>query len=302
MERNRGVALILALLVLSFLTVLGGALLTTSTIDIWISDNYKTATQSLYLAEAGIEDARELLRTSGRIPTDFLNASAGFDRQLATVDDQPLIPSRQLVDVSGQPSGRYEVWLTNDNADGVVSLTDSNQVLNLMSVGQIGSTRKTIEVTVQKGRFPDTDSDPRLKSVAGLESLAASITKNADLYTGATLGSAGGPSDYRVIAVEGNLDLGPGTGYGILLLRGELTVVGDITWNGLIVVIGQGVLRWKPVVTGVINGGLFTARTRAVDGSLLSTPMGVMYNITDAAQIKTANQAFPFSPIAIKEK
>jgi Tfp pilus assembly protein PilX len=302
-ERNRGVALILALLVLSFLTVLGGALLTTSTIDIWISDNYKTATQSLYLAEAGIEDARELLRTSVRIPTDFLNASAGFDRQLATVDDQPLIPSRQLVDVSGQPSGRYEVWLTNDNADGVVSLTDSNQVLNLISVSQIGSTRKTIEVTVQKGRFPDTDSDPRLKSVAGLESLAASITKNAtDLYTGATLGSAGGPSDYRVIAVEGNLDLGPGTGYGILLLRGELTVVGDVTWNGLIVVIGQGVILWKPGVTGIINGGLFAARTRAADGSLLNTPMSVMYDITDATQIKAANRLFPFSPIAIREK
>src|SRR5262249_32633281 len=89
-ERNRGVALILALLVLSFLPSPGGALLTTSPIDIWISDNYKTAAQSLYLAEAGIEDARELLRTSGRIPTDLLNASAGFDRQLATVDDQPL--------------------------------------------------------------------------------------------------------------------------------------------------------------------------------------------------------------------
>jgi Tfp pilus assembly protein PilX len=303
MERDRGVALILALLVLSFLTVLGGALLTTSTIDIWISDNYKTATQSLYLAEAGIEDARELLRTSGRTPTDFLNASAGFDRQLATVDDQPLIPSRQLVDVSGQPSGRYEVWLTNDNAEGVVSLTDGNEVLNLMSVAQIGSTRKTIEVTVQKGRFPDTDSDPRLKSVAGPESLAASITKNAtDLYTGAALGSAGGPSDYRVIVVEGNLDLGPGTGYGILLLRGELTVVGDITWNGLIVVIGQGVIHWKPGVTGIIDGGLFAARTRAVDGSLLSTPMSVMYDITDTTQIKAGNRLFPFTPIAIREK
>jgi hypothetical protein len=30
--------------------------------------------------------------------------------------------------------------------------------------------------------------------------------------------------------------------------------------------------------------------------------MDVMYNITDAAQIKAANQVFPFSPIAIKEK
>ena len=303
MERDRGVALILALLVLSFLTVLGGAVLTTSTIDIWISDNYKTATQSLYLAEAGIEDARELLRMSGRTPTDFLNASAGLDRQIATRDDQPLIASRQLADTSGQPSGRYEVWLTNDNADGVASPTDTNQVLNLKSVGQIGSSRKTVEVTVQKGRFPDTDSDPRLKSVAGLESLASSVTRNAtDVYSGATLGSIGGPGDYRVIVVQGNLDLGPGTGYGILLLPGELTIVGDITWNGLIVLIGQGALHWKPGVMGIINGGLFTARTRAADGSLLSTPMDVMYNITDTAQIKAANQLFPFSPIAIKEK
>ena len=303
MERDRGVALILALLVLSFLTVLGGAVLTTSTIDIWISDNYKTATQSLYLAEAGIEDARELLRMSGRTPTDFLNASAGLDRQIATRDDQPLIASRQLADTSGQPSGRYEVWLTNDTADGVASLTDTNQVLNLKSVGQIGSTRKTVEVTVQKGRFPDTDSDPRLKSVTGLESLASSVTRNAtDVYTGATLGSIGGPGDYRVIVVQGNLDLGPGTGYGILLLPGELTIVGDITWNGLIVLIGQGAVHWKPGVMGIINGGLFTARTRAADGSLLSTPMDVMYNITDVAQIKAANQLFPFSPIAIKEK
>ena len=62
MSPERGVALIVALLFLSFLTMLGGALLTTSTIDIWISDNYKTSTESLYLAEAGIEEARELIR------------------------------------------------------------------------------------------------------------------------------------------------------------------------------------------------------------------------------------------------
>src|SRR5215510_2808476 len=97
-ERNRGVALILALLVLSFLTVLGGALLTTSTIDIWISDNYKGATQSVYLAEAGIDHARELLRTSGHSPTELLNASAGLDGGLLTGDDQPFITSRELTD------------------------------------------------------------------------------------------------------------------------------------------------------------------------------------------------------------
>src|SRR5947207_5501008 len=123
-RENRGVALILALLILSFLTVLGGALLTTSTIDIWISDNYKTSTQTLYVAEAGIDHAREMLRTSASTPTQLLTAAAGPDRLLSTStdlstllasDDQPLIPSdpslrsvgQPLIDSSGQIAGYY---------------------------------------------------------------------------------------------------------------------------------------------------------------------------------------------------
>jgi hypothetical protein len=102
--------------------------------------------------------------------------------------------------------------------------------------------------------------------------------------------------------VEGDLNLGPGTGYGLLLVRGELNVVGTLNWNGLILVIGQGVVRWSPGITGTINGGLFTARTRATDGSLLVTPTDVTYNITDPAQIRAANQSFPYNTIAIKER
>src|ERR1043165_387159 len=95
-ENNRGVALILALLVLSFLTVLGGALLTTSTIDIWISDNYKTATQALYLAEDGIDDGRDLLRRSAQTVSQLLAVAAGPDGRLSTADDRPLIASQLL--------------------------------------------------------------------------------------------------------------------------------------------------------------------------------------------------------------
>src|ERR1700757_3093635 len=102
MEQNRGIALILAMLVLSFLTILGGALLTTSTIDIWISDNYKTYTVNLYLAEAGVDYGREILLKSVHTPSELLSAAAGADHQLSTStdlstllasDDQPLIPS-----------------------------------------------------------------------------------------------------------------------------------------------------------------------------------------------------------------
>lgn len=275
MEPNRGVALILALLVLSFLTILGSALLTTSTIDIWISDNYKTSTQSLYLAEAGIEHAREVLRTSSHTPTELLNMFA----------EQPFLAAQELIDTSGQSAGDYDVWLRNDNADGMAWLSDSNEVLTLVSIGQIRGARKTIEVTVKKARFPETDVDPRLKTVSGLESLVASITKNAtDIY------------DY------GSVDIGPTAGHGILLVRGELNVTGDLMWNGLLLVIGQGVMHVNSGVSTTINGGLLIARTRAPDGTPLGAPADVTFSINNAAEVKAATQSFPYNPIAIKER
>jgi Tfp pilus assembly protein PilX len=292
-DHDRGVALILALLVLSFLSILGGALLTTSTIDIWISDNYKTSTQSLYVAEAGIDHAREVLRTSGRTPTDLLNMFAG----------RPLL-SQQLIDSSGRSGGYYSVWLRNDNGDGMASLTDSNEILTLVSLGEVGSSRKTIEVTVQKGKFPETDADPRLKTVGGLEKLVAGIARNAtDIYAAPkTVGDIGNPSNYRVVVVNGDADLGPGTGYGILLVTGDVTVAGNFTWNGLVLIIGQGVLHPANGVYGTINGGLFIARTRAPDGTLLDAPADVVFNINNTAEMKAANQLFPFNPVAIKER
>ena len=293
-ETQRGIALILALLVLSFLTILGTALLTTSTIDIWISDNYKNSTQSLYAAEAGIDHARELIRADGHTLTALLTACAGPDHLLLTADDEPLI---------ARGAGNYEVWLRNDNAEGAATATDSNEIVTLVSTGQVGTARKTIEVTIQKGSFPRTDSDPRLQTVTGLESLANSITKNAtDVYERGTLINVGSPVNYRVVVVNGNLDLGSGTGYGMLLVRGDLHIIGNVTWNGLIVVLGRGVMETDSGTAAIVNGGLFIARTQAPDGSLLAAPADVMFSITDPAQMRMANQSFPYNPIAIRER
>ncbi len=298
-DSNRGVALILALLVLSFLSVLGGALLTTSTIDIWISDNYKTATQSLYLAEAGIDFGRELIRTSPRSVSELLAAAAGMDLQLGTADDQSFVPKRK----AESSSGSYEVWLRNDNADGAGAWFDTNETVTLISISEVGSSRKTIEATIRRGGFPETPADPRLQTVTGLEGLVTSIVHNADtVYTEAVLTNIGSPADYRVVSANGNLALGPGTGYGVLLVQGELTLTGGVTWNGLILVIGQGVVRWSPGAMATLNGGFFVAKTRTGSGSLLATPESVTFSITDPAEIKAANRRFPFNPISIREK
>ena len=326
MRPNRGVALILALLVLSFLTILGSALLTTATIDVWISENYKTATQNLYLTEAAIDQARDALRVSANTATQLLTAAAGTDGLLATSpdltvllasDDQPLIPAdpslrstgQQLLDRTGKIVGHYYVWLRN---------ADDNGILTLLGFGLIGNARKVIEVTIQKARFPDlpgTDShlDPRLTTVAGLESLVASITRYAsDVYNPAkqaqSITDYGGTTNYRVAVINGDVNLGPGLGYGILLVRGAVRVVGPFNWNGLILIIGQGALSWTNGTTGIINGGIFIARTRAPDGSLLTAPGDIAADVSpaaifyDATAIRSANQYFPYNPIAIRER
>jgi Tfp pilus assembly protein PilX len=304
LKRERGVALILALLVLSFLTILGGALLTTSTIDIWISDNYKTSTQNLYIAEAGIDYGREVLRTSNLTPSQLLATAAGPDQLLATAtdlatllasDDQPLIPSDPAMRSTGQPlfdsagdiAGYYYVWLRNDNADGAASTFDSNRTLTLVSTASNWGLHKVIETTVQKGGFPDNINDSRLQTATGLQTLAASIARNAtDLFSTASIADYGSPAQYRVAVVTGNAYLGPGKGYGILLCRGDLNVTGNFTWNGLVLLIGTGTVRWNGH-TGTINGGFYS---------------GGVYAINDTGQIKLANQSFPYSAIAVQER
>jgi hypothetical protein len=175
--------------------------------------------------------------------------------------------------------------------------------VTLVSIGRTGNTRKTIETTVQKGGFPPDASDPRLQSMAGLESLVRSITQNAtDILPSSAMSDFGNPGDYRVGVVQGNLEFGPGTGYGLLLVRGELHIIGDMTWNGLILVIGQGVVRWSPGVSVIVHGGLFTARTQESNGSPLAAPTDVVYTVNDSGLIRAANRRFPYNPIATWER
>ena len=60
MKSQRGSALVMALMMLTFLMILGSALLTSVTLDVAIGENYRSETQLLYLAETGIEEARSL--------------------------------------------------------------------------------------------------------------------------------------------------------------------------------------------------------------------------------------------------
>jgi Tfp pilus assembly protein PilX len=287
-DSDKGIGLVLALMMLLRLSLLGAAVLTAATVDLWIGENYRTATQLLYLTESGIEDGREVLRQG-----------------VPEASSIPFIKDKRLVDASGREVGFYSVTLTRGDP------------LTLQSAGVIGNARKTIEVRLMKSGFPESSASV-LATPAGAERIVEGILRNAtDTFNPASgetviLGSIGSPEDYRVVAVNGDCQFGGAAGYGILLVRGDLTFQGNFTWNGLVLAIGQGAIRvaGPPDTTaGWIEGGVFIARTRDLFGAVLDELGEPVFDLAGNSisveenfdEIERANRRFPYVPVSYRE-
>jgi len=122
---ERGIGLILALIVLALLSLLVAAMLTAVSVEVWIGDNFTRETQLVYLAEAGIEEGREHLQKASLVPAPV-----------------PFIKDATLLDTNGRQAGRYSVTLLRSDP------------LTLRSAGSIGSARRTIEVRLKRSGFP----------------------------------------------------------------------------------------------------------------------------------------------------
>jgi hypothetical protein len=74
------------------------------------------------------------------------------------------------------------------------------------------------------------------------------------------------------IVVNGNLNLSGwhNSGYGLLLVTGTLYYDPDASWNGIVLVVGQGIFSSSKNGTGGFNGAVFVAQTRDSGGNLLS--------------------------------
>lgn len=75
------------------------------------------------------------------------------------------------------------------------------------------------------------------------------------------------------IVVNGDLNLnGRNTfGYGLLLVTGTLTYDPDANWDGIVLVVGQGVFTSTQNGTGGLTGAVFLAKTRNAAGNLLTS-------------------------------
>lgn len=78
-----------------------------------------------------------------------------------------------------------------------------------------------------------------------------------------------GTSDRPVMMyVDGDLSLGPVTGHGLLLVRGELTLGGTAGWKGVVLVIGKGKMRVSGGGSNQFDGAIMLANTLNPDGTL----------------------------------
>jgi hypothetical protein len=112
----------------------------------------------------------------------------------------------------------------------------------------------------------------------GLDAVVQDITNGADaVITGPATPSSfpsGMSSGHPMtIVVNGDLDLNGwhNTGYGLLLVTGTLKYDPDASWQGVVLIIGQGNFVSTRGGTGVIDGAMLIAKTRDSAGNLLAS-------------------------------
>jgi type IV pilus assembly protein PilX len=199
LKNERGIALVVALIILAVIVLAGAIAIMTSTTDLNISANYKAGNEALYVAEAGLERAKAYLKTV----TDM-------DSVLTTNGGMPF----GLTPVSFG-GGAYSVVVTNNTGDAGGASHDSDNTVVVTSTGtSAGSGKRVIEAVFIK----PTITTPGIRGA---------VTAN---YNVGTLGTM--TVDGRDHDINGNL-ISPATGLLGVSTRGAITEGGNSMIGGM---------------------------------------------------------------------
>jgi len=106
--------------------------------------------------------------------------------------------------------------------------------------------------------------------VSSLRTQAQSSNRYFNTFNGAALPSTmnwGSTSNPQITFVDGNATIDSTQGSGLLIVTGDLTITGNSSWKGSILVIGDGYFTFNGGGNGQITGGLFVAKTGDLDNS-----------------------------------
>lgn len=205
-------------------------------------------------------------------------SQAGYAVGFTNVSDQSNI-------LSGIPSGDGKYYEGAAPYPGIPTPPPATAPTT-PSIGQVGQTG-----TGLPGSLPAS-----LQTPAQVESLIQNITQSADVVltptpspprratvTGSDLTMAGANlGNPMTIVVNGDLDLTSwhNTGYGLLLVTGNLNYDPDASWNGVIMVLGQGTITGSKMGSGKFDGAIVVAQSRDSSGNVLANfgPSSVNFN------------------------
>ncbi len=372
LQKEEGIILIAALVLLAALTLIGVTAYFASSTDVKVGGNYRTNQTALQVAMAGAEKAREALRAANASSSNSSNFSEELAAQVgangvlngytSSTDDTPIATSSTLV--SGYT---YNAYLTNDSAEGASNTTDSNGKVVITSVATGPNNTKAIVITtVQIYSFSSNSpavlyskdnttlngssisingndagncggsnlsgvyvySDPSTGNTHTLtENGNPALTGNPATQTGNTNidlqsyidslkgaaavtltadvsgGSYGSSSSYVTVysdatqQADGELKLNNVTGYGILLVKGNLQLAGNINWNGIIIATGVITTSGGGSNAKNIQGQVYSGSSSLGD-TTVSGSVTIGYN---SCQVKKALSSAPLKVVNWKE-
>lgn len=216
-------------------------------------------------------------------------------------------PGNNLAFSAPTSNGNYKI-LGNDqdavggcipgpSVDAVGVFTNVDQS-NFINGGNGGTGIPPANRSKYTGSFPAPDVSiisappPSLQSPTQLEALMQTVIQNADVVipsgpatfplptvdqaalSAATSGM--NSSNPMTVVVNGNLDLTGwhNTGYGLLLVRGNLNYDPDASWDGIVMVVGQGTVTGSLGGVGEIDGALLLAKTLDAGGGFVLPNFG----------------------------
>jgi hypothetical protein len=146
--------------------------------------------------------------------------------------------------------------------------------------------RPDVVNVIANGSFPAT-----LQTPSKLDSIAQSIMSSPDAIAPPGGGNATASdltpllfsmsnptgmssTNPMTVVVNGDLDMTGwhNTGYGLLLVTGNLNYDPDASWQGIVLVIGKGTVTGSRSGFGEFDGAFFVAKTRDSSGTLLPDP------------------------------
>jgi Tfp pilus assembly protein PilV len=178
------------------------------------------------------------------------------------------------------PGGPAACTVTTPAVTPAISTGDQQGVKNLVGPPAPGSIPAN-----RQGNYTGTGGAPSVvnqgstgtnqlsgtwSSPAALNNLAASIGDGADVtYTCGIGAPCNGSGPYgtdaapKITYVNGDFNFGANSGAGVLVVTGTLNITGNSSFDGLILVIGQGVISENGGGNGQFNGSVFLAKTNS---------------------------------------